>query len=388
MINKIHIGDALTILRTFPDEFVHCVVTSPPYWGLRDYGTEGQLGLEKTPEEYVGKMVEVFREVKRVLRPDGSLWLNLGDSYCGSDEKSSNTGTTSVKQARNKGAYRAPYADGLKPKDLVGIPWAVAFALRADGWYLRSDIIWAKPNPMPESVRDRPTKAHEYVFLLTKNQKYYFDAEAVREKIGEEIRMAKSFRDGGVYTSGRSFNNQGSKEKATHGDGEPSMRGRNLRSVWTIATQPYPEAHFATFPEKLVEPCIKAGTSEKGCCPKCGGSWVRVVEKEKPPDDAFNKAREVSDCNVKMSPLHRSGKASGQKMQKWLNEHPPKTIGWRPSCSCGGEPVPCLVLDPFIGSGTVAKVAIQLRRNWIGIDLSEKYFELAQKRKAWTQVEM
>jgi DNA modification methylase len=240
---------------------VQCVVTSPPYFGLRDYGHAGQIGLEATPSEYVATLVQVFREVRRVLKEDGTVWLNLGDSYSGSGM----TGGTASKEgsAKREGrmfhGYRREGVGWLKQKDLLGIPWRVAFALQADGWYLRSDIIWHKLNPMPESVTDRPTKAHEYLFLLSKQERYHYDASAIMERVGEPIRMAKSFRDGGVYTNNRSFNNSGSTEKDTHGDGAPSLDGRNRRSVWTIATMPYAGAHFATMPEALVEPCILAG---------------------------------------------------------------------------------------------------------------------------------
>lgn len=235
-------GDCLDVLRTLPDECVNCVVTSPPYWGLRDYGVTGQLGLEPTPEEYVANMVNVFREVRRVLRSDGVVFLNLGDSYC------------------NESTCDAL----LKPKDLVGIPWRVAFALQADGWWLRQDIIWAKPNSMPESVTDRCTKAHEYVFLLAKSARYWYDLEAIREPL----------KDGADHDRRRAYvgaeygvSSKGEQAPATPGRMRPMMSnpaGRNRRSVWTIATQPYPGAHFATFPPALIEPMILAG------CPKGG----------------------------------------------------------------------------------------------------------------------
>ncbi len=271
-MSNIIIGDALTELKKLPDESVQCCVTSPPYWGLRDYGVDDQLGLEKTPEEYVEKMVELFREVRRVLRKDGTLWLNMGDSYCGTGQESSNTGVTTAKQASNKGAYRAPYAEGLKPKDLCGIPWRVAFALQQDGWWLRQDIIWAKPNPMPESVTDRCTKAHEYIFLMTKSAKYYYDADAIAERsVTFEDRPPGVIRD-------REYNYD-SKQKAmgrhngiqqphsTHlrrsaGLPDDQYEKRNKRSVWTINTQPYPEAHFAVFPDEIPANCIKAGSKE------------------------------------------------------------------------------------------------------------------------------
>jgi DNA modification methylase len=251
----VHIGNVSDILPTLDAKSVNCVVTSPPYWGLRDYGADGQLGLEPTPEEYVAKLVAVFREVRRVLRDDGTLWLNLGDSYAATGK--SGGGAQGKRWADHgadtegpRGGKWSPAPPGLKPKDLVGIPWRVAFALQADGWYLRSDIIWSKPNPMPESVTDRPTKAHEYVFLMSKAARYYYDAESVSEASWEPHRV-RCDRVGGA-----SFD-----ERQQHSEGGTvtGSTTRNRRTVWTIATQPYPEAHFATYPEKLVEPCILAG---------------------------------------------------------------------------------------------------------------------------------
>jgi DNA modification methylase len=268
------IGDALRELRKLPDASVNCCVTSPPYWGLRDYGVPGQLGLERTPAEYVARMVELFREVRRVLRDDGTLWLNLGDSYahngpCGGGSpvaKRDHAGldqepyrmTDKAKQKQM--AYRVP--PGLKPKDLVGIPWRVAFALQADGWYLRSDIIWHKPNPMPESVTDRPTKAHEYLFLLTKSERYWYDAAAVREN-----RQTAGNRYVGARYKGRvgGHGTSGSLQRYEASGLQPSAtEGRNRRTVWNIATKPYAGAHFATFPPALIEPCILAGCSAGG----------------------------------------------------------------------------------------------------------------------------
>ena len=257
-------GDALTVLQDMPDQSVQCCVTSPPYWGLRDYGVDGQLGLEKTPEEYVLKMVEIFEEVRRVLKDNGTLWLNLGDSYAaqrGGTHQPAETlaggqhGYTSDGNRTNRGRgdiyipSRNAGAIGLKHKDLVGIPWRVAFALQADGWYLRSDIIWSKPNPMPESVKDRPTKAHEYIFLMSKSAKYYYDQDAIREDFADDgmgIDNPQSGLAKGVWTKGQ------------------EQGGRNRRSVWTVSTQPFPGAHFAVFPPKLIEPCILAGCQEGG----------------------------------------------------------------------------------------------------------------------------
>jgi DNA modification methylase len=321
-------GDCRSRLAELEPASVQTVVTSPPYWGLRDYGVEGQLGLEPTPQEYVAKMVEAFREVRRVLRDDGTVWLNLGDSYA--------TGTTSDRKPTERGKHgywENPAVNkridgreiGLKPKDLVGIPWRVAFALQADGWYLRSDIIWAKPNPMPESVTDRPTKAHEYVFLLSKSARYFYDADAVRtpreprtykmpdgwdtgagghgsfHRNGREKGRPAPKQDAGQQVGGDRYT--GFNERFAVSETAAPLTGANLRSVWSIATEPFPEAHFATFPKALVEPCVKAGS--------------------KPGD---------------------------------------------------------LVLDPFAGSGTTGVVALRLGRSFVGIELSPTYAEMARRR--------
>ena len=295
-LNRIYQGDVLEVLRGWPDEFVQCVVTSPPYWGLRDYGVENQLGLEKTPEEYTGKMVGIFREVRRVLRKDGTLWLNMGDCFA-TNHISGEQGATGQRANRTfTAAGLSPKTgDNLKPKDLVGIPWRIAFALQADGWWLRSDIIWSKPNPMPESVRDRPTKAHEYLFLLTKSARYYYDQDAVREPYEPS---------GGTWKcKGTPIINYRHNGKHKIEQGQLNSIGRNIRTVWTIAAQPYAEAHFATFPEALVEKPIMVGSAE-------------------------------------------------------------------------GD----IVLDPFMGSGTVAKVALRAGRRFIGIELNPEYIALAEKR--------
>ena len=281
----IHIGDCLESLRAMPAESVQTCVTSPPYFGLRDYGMDGQIGLEATPDAFVARLVEVFREVRRVLRDDGTLWLNLGDSYnsiggvhAGRSDNQSGVGAGSRQwregAARADGDVRSDgmsrrnrngtHAAGLKPKDLLGIPWRVAFALQADGWYLRQDIIWHKPNPMPESVTDRCTKAHEYVFLLSKSARYYFDSEAIKEPVQSSKGNGKSFRGGGSYTGGNSFANSAAKDRATHGNAPNETGLRNRRSVWTVSTAPFKGAHFATFPPDLIEPCVLAGSPVGG----------------------------------------------------------------------------------------------------------------------------
>ena len=263
----LHHGDCLTVLRTLPDCSAQMCVTSPPYFGLRDYGHPGQIGLEQTPDEYVAKVVEVFREVRRVLADDGTLWLNIGDSYASSGTNSPPSDKTGLNSGKGckahykvmNGLGRAPTPSNLKPKDLIGIPWRVAFALQADGWYLRQDIIWHKPNPMPESVRDRCTKAHEYIFLLSKSERYFFDHEAMKEPaVSEKPAGNKRHKYADAYASGIG------EEHRTKA-GLVAMAGvewetRNRRSVWTVATRPYKGAHFATFPPALIEPCILAGS--------------------------------------------------------------------------------------------------------------------------------
>jgi len=264
----VHTGDALTTLASLPDESVHCCVTSPPYFGLRDYGNDGQIGLETTPEAFISRLVGVFREVRRVLKNDGTLWVNMGDSYSanqsnngGYSAKSTLAGFTNpdTKGRRAQEATNARRINhGCKPKDLIGVPWMLAFALRADGYYLRSDIIWSKPNPMPESVTDRCTKAHEYIFLLSKSEKYYYDADAIKEEAKTGCydtsfipSSAKDAQSSGIKTSATGASASGRTGKF--------IETRNKRSVWEVATKPYREAHFATYPPALITPCIRAG---------------------------------------------------------------------------------------------------------------------------------
>ena len=385
-------GDALEQLREMPDESVQCCVTSPPYWGLRDYGVDGQLGIEETPEKFVASMVEVFAEVRRALRTDGTLWLNIGDSYA-----ARKTGRTD--QGRDIGGRGGNYGDGsfapgvqrqappgLKQKDLVGIPWMLAFALRADGWYLRRDIIWSKPNPMPESVIDRPTSAHEYLFLLSKSPRYFYDAEAIREPatfagpngaqksphsqgFGRRTREEEETRQDKQRGHGRRHLNdrwdQMSKE-------DQQALGRNKRSVWTIATKPYSEAHFATFPPALVESCILAGTPEQACG-KCGAPWQRLTE-----------------VDYVKSPKHGSGSVVGRKDVSGQNNFDgagmPRlnkvvtTLGFEAICECDAEPIPAVVLDPFAGAATTGLVATRLNRSFIGVELNPEYVELGRNR--------
>ena len=340
-------GDCWEILKGLPDNYIHCCVTSPPYWGLRDYGVDGQLGLEATPDEYVARMVQVFREVRRVLRDDGTLWLNLGDSYSGSGKGPAGNIGSAHNERHLEHRHSAIVPSGLKHKDLVGIPWRVAFALQADGWWLRQDIIWHKPNPMPESVKDRCTKSHEYIFLLSKQAKYYYDGEAIKVPIRDTsaARLIQNVIDqkgssrvpgktngtmkavckiGGNKLDPRLTTRSGKDWNPAYAGGGSKVAGHNgyfdengnplcgvmanKKSVWTVTTKPYKDAHFATYPPELIAPCILAG------------------------------------------------------------------------CPVGGT-----VLDPFGGSGTTGAVAIENGRNAVLIELNPKYVELINKRLSQVQ---
>jgi site-specific DNA-methyltransferase (adenine-specific) len=458
-------GDALALLRQLPSGSVHCCVTSPPYFGLRDYGMAEQIGLEWTPDAYVARLVEVFREVRRVLHDTGTLWLNLGDSYAtgggkvgespgGGPQGERWTGYRGTRPGSAKHAAGAmgPMTQpnrmplpGLKPKDLIGIPWRVAFALQADGWYLRSDVIWHKPNPMPESVQgwrwerhrvqvvhgavsrqadlggngrerhghtiaDKPqpaewidcpgcrtcaphdgyvlrrgsgrlTKAHEYVFLLTKTDTYFYDSEAVLEPcasgpsdikkmLEQRDRITSRYRDAhDPWLAGG--NGRIGRKRAV---GSPA--GRNRRSVWTLATQPYKGSHFATFPPKLVEPMLLAGTSAHGCCAKCLAPWVRVVHRQTAPHPANGR---------------HSGRGAGHfRPQESGRQHRPgheicvvtnsETLGWRPTCPHDAPLMPCTVLDPFAGAATTGLVALQHGRRFVGLELNPSYLAQAITR--------
>lgn len=377
---RVYAGDCLATLRTLPAESVHCVVTSPPYWGLRDYRAKGQIGLEPTPLEYVDRLVAVFAEARRVLRGDGTIWLNLGDAYAQSGrgkvgERSTLNGArwcadeaTRAMHARGE-SYRKP-PPGFKPKDLIGLPWRVAFALQEDGWYLRSDIIWEKPNAMPEPVLDRPTKAHEYLFLLAKSERYFYDAEAVKER----TRSAQSWNSERVLLT-RGERSRVGKGRVSGIPWRDEGSGRNRRSVWSICVAASEEEHFATFPEDLVLPCVRAGTSERGCCSKCGAPLVRQVERH----------RTVDGVPAKLPPFRNTSKAAPQGLTGIGHGRigsTTRTLGWAPSCACEAVPAPATVLDPFSGSGTTGLVALKQGRSYIGCELNPEYVAMSERRLA------
>lgn len=422
-LNKIYNEDAIQTMSRMEDNSIDCVVTSPPYWGLRSYDippqiwpdsqplceehewqikdyknpmdrdgqygdsfqpqghgkniTEapvisqfclhcnawrGELGLEPTPELYVEHITQIFREVKRVLSKTGTLFLNLGDSYAGSCADIVSSGSAYPNLTNPSQNIK------LKPKDLCGMPWRVAFALQSDGWWLRRDIIWSKPNPMPESCTDRPTTSHEYIFLLTKAANYFYDAEAIREPLicPNETRRPVGSK-GAWEMDGRE---QGDNGGGSPYEGYPSKR--NKRSVWTMATQPFPEKHFATFPLKLPSICIKAGTSEKGKCSECGSPWERLIE----PDEERKKQLGKGFHD------HSNDRDQGWSQAKQMPQ--PQggyvTLGWQSTCECNAEIVPCVVYDPFMGAGTVALASEKYSRDWIGSELSVDYCKMAQKR--------
>jgi DNA modification methylase len=425
MTIRIHIGDCREVLASMAAESVHMVCTSPPYWGLRDYGVpptiwgnpecahewgnqivsndpkdryrrhtlawqsggqpseiknatqgafcrcgawRGALGLEPTYTAYVEHVVEVFRAVWRVLRPDGTLWLNLGSGY--------------------------------QDKQLDGVPWRVAFALQADGWWLRQDIIYSKPNPMPESITDRCTKAHEYLFMLTKSARYFYDAEAIKEPAvaenehdltgqgyfapgqtphrGNRGRASGNKSHKGVAEYERSDSEEHRTKAGLLNIASTAYAMRNKRSVWEIATQSFPDAHFATMPPALVEPCILAGTSARGCCAKCGVPLVRDIKRvdkgwdgSKYGEATLAASGGVITGGTAISTLGSgNGKLVGQR----------ETLGWAPSCKCDAAVVPCTVLDPFFGAGTVGLVADRLQRNCVGIELNPAYATMAERR--------
>lgn len=427
---KILQGDVLDKLRELPSDSVHCVVTSPPYFGLRSYLKENdplkplELGSEKTPAEYIAKMVAVFAEVKRVLHPSGTVWLNIGDSYNGYYANQRATSLSEYAQeARQKVESGAGLrCFGLKPKDLIGVPWMLAFALRDDGWYLRQQIPWVKRNSMPESTEDRPTTSCETIFLLSKSERYFYDCEAV--KLPGSMALEKQVKEGYNGKATKDFSTNGAQnasavksriidnirkrdkqrghsrrhagfndrwdqmEKEEQGSGWRLTRNsdwffesigglllNDLGDPLALVVNPaaFREAHFATFPEALVKPCILAGTSAKGCCPKCLAPWERMVEKSGGEPNTEYGTRRKEECAEQQTGGSDSCRLANHQMQT-------KTIGWQPTCKHGLEPIPCTVLDPFAGSGTSLAVALELGRNAIGIELNPEYIKLIEQR--------
>ena len=410
-------GDCIEGMRRLEGQSVNCVVTSPPYFGLRDYGHAGQIGLEASPDEFVAKLVDVFREVRRVLRDDGTVWLNLGDSYTGywgekyAHKPFGSDRTADESTPPNKATAFKDW--GMNNKNLIGIPWRVAFALQADGWYLRQDIIWHKPNPMPESVRDRCTKAHEYIFLLSKSERYYFDAEAMKEPCSEDMqrRAAKG------HTRGQGKIDASRNDAATVRPTVITAESRNRRSVWTVATRPYKGAHFATFPPDLIRPCILAGCPPKGrrCdCdeviasptgsgpiedptmqtgragmnrPRRDDEGTRPITRREQRHEAIemkaspHRPEMERECGPAFAHYIRTDRSGARPLPNdirkkyieagWITEAPPCT---HPIEEAG------TVLDPFGGSGTTALVALEEGRKAVLCELNTDYIALAHKR--------
>lgn len=434
-LNTIIVADVRAGLRLLPSESVHCCVTSPPYWNLRDYSCPGQIGLEPTVAEYISTMVNVFEGVRRVLRSDGCCWINISDSYAasgrgpgGSDKAKSNHGAMNLPPMKPTG--------NLKPLDMCLIPQRLAIALQDAGWYVRSDVIWAKVCPMPESVAGtrwercrvhlggkwqdaenynqgdvhsadirnrpspeyapcpgcarceknnglvlrrgswRPTRSHETILMLTKSDRYWAAGEAVREKFADE-RMGNPGSYSKTSAASKGYNNfrqdGGFLNNGGGWERGAELGGRNLRSVWVLPPSPYPGAHFATYPPELPKRCIQASTSERGCCATCGAQVARVIQAAK--GGTIGKGWGEDARSIATGNVKHTG---GDLYYKTYE--PSTTIAWRPTCSCNAGTVPAVVLDPFMGAGTTAVAAARLGRSWIGIELSAEYAAMAQKR--------
>lgn len=384
--NHIFQGDALAFLAQLPDNSINCVVTSPPYWGLRDYGVGGQIGMEETPAEFVAALVRVFAEIRRVLREDGVCFVNMGDTY-NSAPAGSPSADYVLNQDKGDGVYARRYQNNhaggtetamdarrssgmiasLPAKNRLGMPHRLVFGLQDDGWIWRDEIIWHKPNPMPESVRDRTTKAHEYVFMLTKRERYWYDQQAIAEDATGDRGNRKAFRGEGTYTSNQSFNNSTHCENEVKGNnGVPNIT-RTRRSVFTVPSEPTPFAHFATYPQALIEPLILAGCPAKVCA-VCGAPHVRETER-------IPMVIRHSERPEKLGEFGRT-QASGTMLSPAFS----RTIGFTPTCACAAAVIPGVVYDPFMGSGTTALVARRLGRDYLGSELNPEYHALAVNR--------
>lgn len=401
---KIHLGDNRRVLDEMPANSVQTIVTSPPYLGLRDYGVNGQIGLEADWREHVGVIVGLAEKWKRVIRPDGTLWLNYGDMYAqGGRSATKEELEADLSRASRNGHYTGAFSGyggwnrasgtvggGLKAKDLCGMPWRIALALQDAGWWLRSDCIWSKANPMPSSVVDRPTLSHEYVFLLTPSPRYFYDREAVRvplvtvEKRGRIQYNGKSKKTSTFMPPNPAGRNLWTVQMDLTGEVDQDLLwsafqwaqdhyGGDLGTVWHFACQAYREAHFATFPEKLPETCILAGTSQHGACASCGAPWNRKVEPT--PEYSDRLGRSFHNHNHDLQRGHRNGKVLARGQATYV------TTGWEAGCNCGtDERVPCTVLDPFAGSGTTGIVALGAGRSFVGIELNPDYHRQAVER--------
>lgn len=400
-------------LRHLPEDTIQTVCTSPPYWGLRKYplpeqewgdGWTGQLGLEPSPELYVRHLVEVFQEVRRVLRPDGTAYLNIADSYMSHPAKNlQNLGgftgdrirrDDNLRQSLSSSHRPNPRDIGLKNKDLVGIPWRVALALQEDGWWLRNAIVWSKTNHLPSSVQDRFTCGYEFIFLFSASDRYYFDLDAVRipytygsYESGQFVPAQSWFETGKDHRKWDQIEGQKGQlagPPRRFSKGLYRSDGKNPGDVWELPTQPYPGGHFAAFPEAIPERCILAGTSEKGCCPKCKAPWRRIIQKgnKTTARGGTGHSQSYTDdfrmgTESRKSGVSASRKASGVGFECRVR----KTVGWKPTCDCGEKQTdPCVVLDPFSGSATTGQVALRLGRDYIGVDLAKEYLPLAKAR--------
>lgn len=435
-VNTIYNQDFIIGGKNLLPKSIQCCVTSPPYFALRDYGVEKSkwpeitfklnewvpetvvpameccLGLEPDTVSFIAHLVHVFRIVRESLRDDGVLWVNMGDSYATSGKnrtkeqaEAKSTLQGSKKSQSQSLKQQSKIVSGIKPKDLMGIPWMMALSMRADGWFLRQDIIWNKPNPMPESVTDRCSKSHEYIFLFSKSQKYFFDAESIRTPLADDsiARLAQDIENQKGSSRGyagkrhngnmksilkKSFTsdqagsgkiNNVNRSGCFDGDGNLMVRPTaNRKSVWTITTAAFKEAHFATFPEDIPEICIKAGTSKHGCCSKCYAPYKRVTETELLPT---KKAAKISIVDERDHTADKNSSGSNRQKDGHLPGHYNQitTLGWSPSCDCDAPVIPCTVLDPFSGSGKTPITAAKLDRNYIAFEISPEYHKMSEK---------